>query len=283
MKKIEDGIYYENSYPGVTLGVVFCPRATILIDAPLRAEDARTWLASLLNLEKTTTRILINLDAHPDRTLGNRQLDCTIIMHERTSQVFRSRPSIFKGQGADSGSEWELFDEVLGVKWMGADVTFTQRMFLHYGDMEVIIEHHPGPSNGTTWVNLPSAKVLFVGDTVLPNQPPFLANADLHMWIDGLNELSISFRNYKIISGRGDVITIDDIRAQRNHLRKILRGLEKLAKRKAAPDSVEGLVTNLLADHSFPSKYKSLYNTRYMHGLHQYYLRHYLQPNSSGE
>lgn len=283
MKKIEDGIYYENAYPGVTLGAVFCPKATILIDAPLRAEDARSWLASLLNLEQTTTRILVNLDAHPDRTLGNRHLDCTIIMHQRTSQVFRSRPSIFKGQGADSGSEWELFDEVLGIRWTGADVTYTQRMFLHYGDMEVIIDHHPGPSNGTTWVNLPSARVLFVGDTVLPNQPPFLANADLPMWIEVLNELSKSFRNYQIVSGRGDVITIDDIRAQRKHLRKILRGLERLAKRKAAPDSVEGLVTNLLADHSFPSKYKSLYTTRYTHGLYQYYTRQYRPSDSTSE
>jgi glyoxylase-like metal-dependent hydrolase (beta-lactamase superfamily II) len=283
MKEIEDGIYYENAYPGVTLGAVFCPQATILIDAPLRAEDARSWLASLLNLEKTTTRILVNLDAHPDRTLGNRHLDSTIIMHQQTSQVFRSRPSIFKGQGAESGSEWELLDEVLGIRWTGADVTFTQRMFLHYGGMEVIIEYHPGPSHGTTWVNLPSAEVLFVGDTVFPNQPPFLADADLPVWIDALSELSKSYRNYKIVSGRGDVISINDVRAQRKHLKKILRGLERLAKRKATPDSVEGLVTNLLADHSFPLKYKSLYTTRYTHGLYQYYTRQYHPSDSTGE
>ena len=40
MHKIEQGIYYENAYPGVTIGAVILPLGTVLIDAPLRAEDA---------------------------------------------------------------------------------------------------------------------------------------------------------------------------------------------------------------------------------------------------
>lgn len=283
MKKIEDGIYYENTYPGVTLGAIFCSHATILIDAPLRAEDARSWLASLLNLEKTTKRILVNLDAHPDRTLGNRHLESTIIMQQRTAQVFRSRPSIFKGQNADTGSEWEFFDEVLGIRWMGADITFSQRIFLHYGSHEVVVEYHPGPSGGSSWVNIPSAKTLFVGDTVLRDQPPFLANADLPVWIEELNELSKYARDYKIVSGRGGLVTKDDIHSQQKDLKKILRTLERLAKRNAPPNSVEGLVTNFLSDHSFPSKYKGQYTTRYMHGLFQYYTRRYRPLDSAGE
>jgi glyoxylase-like metal-dependent hydrolase (beta-lactamase superfamily II) len=282
MKKIEDGIYYETSYPGVTLGAVFCSQATILIDAPLRAEDARSWLASLLNFEKSTQHILVNLDAHPDRTLGNRHLDCMIIMHQRTAQIFKSRPSIFKGQNADSGAEWETFDEVLGSRWTVADITYSQSVHLHYGE-EVIIEHHPGSSAGTTWVNIPSAGVLFVGDTVLVNQPPFLANADLPAWIDTLNVLIKSYRDYKIVSGRGGLVTLDDVRAQQKHLKKILRGLERLRKRNAAPESVEGLILNLLSDYSFPAKNKGLYTSRYKHGLYQYYARRYRPSEASNE
>lgn len=282
MKKIEDGIYYEASYPGVTLGAIFCSQATILIDAPLRAEDARSWLASLMNYEKSTHRILVNLDAHPDRTLGNRYLECMIIMHQRTAQIFRSRPSIFKGQNADTGAEWETFDEVLGIRWTGADVTYTQSMHLHFGE-EVIFEHHPGPNPGTTWVNIPSAGVLFIGDTVLPSQPPFLANADLPAWIDTLNLLTKSYRDYKIISGRGGLITIDDVRAHQKHLKKILRGLERLARRNAAPESIEGLISRLLSDHSFPTKYKGLYTSRYRHGLYQYYSRRYRPSDASND
>ena len=43
MQAIASGIYYESNYPGVTLGAVIMPRGTLMIDAPLRPEDARTF------------------------------------------------------------------------------------------------------------------------------------------------------------------------------------------------------------------------------------------------
>jgi hypothetical protein len=117
MKEISRGIYYENSYSGVTLGAILQPQGTILLDAPLRAEEGRTWRSTINNLGASPNRVLVNLDAHPDRTLGARVMDCTIIAHQKTALVFRSRPSVFKGQNADSGSEWETYDEAVGTRW----------------------------------------------------------------------------------------------------------------------------------------------------------------------
>jgi hypothetical protein len=76
MQQIDQSIYIENSYPGVTVGAILFPLGTILIDAPLRAEDARGWLNLLYNLGGKPNRMLVNLDAHPDRTLGARSMEC---------------------------------------------------------------------------------------------------------------------------------------------------------------------------------------------------------------
>ena len=54
MQQIEHGIYIENSYPGVTVGAILLPMGTILVDAPLRAEDARAWLNVIYNLGAKT-------------------------------------------------------------------------------------------------------------------------------------------------------------------------------------------------------------------------------------
>src|SRR4030066_1759492 len=110
MEQIAHGIYYQNSYPGVTVGAIPLPMGTIMIDAPLRAEDARIWLNLLYNLGAKPNRVLVNLDAHPDRTLGARSMDCTIIAHQKTAQVFRGRPSIFKCQNAERGAAGESSD-----------------------------------------------------------------------------------------------------------------------------------------------------------------------------
>jgi cyclase len=283
MQQIERGIYYENSYPGVTVGAILLPMGTVVIDAPLRAEDARTWLNQLYGLGAKPNRILVNLDAHPDRTLGARSMECTILAHQKTAQVFRGRPSVFKGQNAESGSVWETFDDIVGTRWALPDITFTHQVSLHWGEQDVLIEYHAGPAPGGTWVVIPSAKVVFVGDVVLLNQPPFLTNADIPAWIETLEALMSSYRDYTVVSGRGGQIGQDAVKAQQRHLKSILKGLDRLVKRNAPAADVEHLIPNLLSDLTIPEELHDQYYQRYRHGLFQYYARRYRPSESSGE
>ena len=50
MHQIAPGIYIEDTFAGVTLGALIQPHGTVMVDAPLRAEDARSWRSSLTNL-----------------------------------------------------------------------------------------------------------------------------------------------------------------------------------------------------------------------------------------
>ncbi len=275
MQEIESGIFYENSYPGVTLGALILAHGTILIDAPLRVEDARAWRAALTTQGSSGNRMLVNLDAHPDRTLGARALECTIIAHQKTAQVFRSRPSVFKGQNAESGSEWETYDDAVGTRWATPDITFTQSIAMHWGPPEVTLEHHPGPAAGSIWAIVPEVRVIFVGDTVLYNQPPFLANADIPAWMESLDLLLHSYRDYVIVSGRGGPVPFEAVRAQQKILKNILKGMERLAKRNAPSEATENLIRNLITDISFSPHLEEQYIQRLRHGLHAYYARHY--------
>lgn len=275
MQQINHGIFFEDSYPGVTVGAIVLPQGTILIDAPLRTEDARTWLNLLYGHGGKNNRVLVNLDAHPDRSLGARSMECTIIAHQKTAQVFRGRPSIFKGQNAESGSEWETYDEMVGTRWALPDITFTQRLTIHWGEPDVILDHHPGAAPGSVWVVVPASKVVFVGDVVLPNQPLFLTNADIPAWIDTLDKLLLSYRDYKIVSGRGGIVPVDMVVMQQKHLKHILKGLERLAKRNASANSVEDLIAGLLNDFNFATEMRETYVHRYRHGLYQYYSQRY--------
>jgi cyclase len=283
MQQIDQRIFIENTYPGVTVGAILFPLGTILIDAPLRTEDTRAWLNLLYNLGGKPNRVLVNLDAHPDRTLGSRSMECTIIAHQKTAQVFRGRPSVFKGQNADSGAVWETFDDVVGTRWAIPDITFSHKISLHWSDQEVFIEYHAGPAPGGTWVVIPSAKVVFVGDVVLLNQPPFLTNADIPAWIDTLDLLMSNYREYSVISGRGGIITQESVKAQQKHLRGILRGLDRLVRRNAPTSDVEHLIPNLLSHLEFPNELHDQYYQRYRHGLYQYYARRYRPSDSTGE
>jgi glyoxylase-like metal-dependent hydrolase (beta-lactamase superfamily II) len=281
MQEIEQGIFIENSFPGVTVGALVLPHGTILIDAPLRIEDVRSWRATLINQGSTMNRLLVNLDAHPDRTLGVRALESTIIAHQKTAQVFRSRPSVFKGQAMDTGAEWETYNDAVGTRWAIPDITFNTRIELHWGPPDVILEHHPGSAQGAIWVIVPESKVIFVGDCVVLNQPPFLTHADIPTWIESLELLIASYRDFTIISGRGGAATIEAVRFQHKSLKSILRGMDRLSRRNASPEAAEGLATKLIAEMSFSSHLEEQYVQRLRHGLSQYYARHYRSTDGS--
>ena len=216
--------------------------------------------------------MLISLDAHPDRTLGTRALDCTIIAHQKAALVFRNRPTIFKGQSVETGADWETYNELIGMRWASPDITFEQRMTLHWGGGDVVIEHRPGPSAGSIWVLIPDAKVVFVGDMVVVEQPPFLAQADCDLWLDNLEQLASTFQDYTIISGRGGIATAADVRFQQKFIRDVKEKLDFLAEKKATPDEVQALVPGLLAKFKVQPELRDLYKLRLVHGLYQAYL-----------
>jgi glyoxylase-like metal-dependent hydrolase (beta-lactamase superfamily II) len=283
MQQIENGIVFEDSYLGVTVGALIFSQGTILIDAPIRPEDTRAWRAAVMTQRGSANRLLVSLDAHPDRTLGTRALECTIVAHQKAAHVFRNRPTIFKGQSVETGAAWETYSDAIGMRWASPDITFTERMSLHWGAPEVILEHHPGPTPGSIWVILPAAKTMFVGDTLVINQPPFLAQADLNAWLDSLDDLLKNYADYRIVSGRGGLAKIEDVRRLRKMLNEILQKMEQLAAKNASPEAAQEMAGPLLAQFSFPSKLQDLYTTRLTYGLYQCFARRYRPSTVIGQ
>jgi glyoxylase-like metal-dependent hydrolase (beta-lactamase superfamily II) len=284
MQSIAREVYIEDQYPGVILGVIVLSQGLLQIDAPPSPEDGRSWRAALLGLSNSPERMLINLDAHPDRTLGVRSMDCTVVAHEKTAAVFRSRPTTFKGQGEETGAEWEDIPGVGNIRWSPPEITFSQQMTFHWGQMPVIAEHHPGPSQGACWVALPEIKVVFVGDAVIVGQPPFLSSANIPEWLDALKLLtSPAYRGWQVISGRSGLVNIDQIRAQAEFLKKVQAKTEKLSGSKNLPDALENLANALAGDFKAPSSRQHKYVQRLRHGLRHYYNHHYHPSAGSHE
>jgi glyoxylase-like metal-dependent hydrolase (beta-lactamase superfamily II) len=282
MQSIARNVYIENNYLGVVLGVISLPRGLVQIDAPPSPEDGRSWRASLLSLGGGPERIMVNLDAHPDRTLGARGMDCTIVAHERVAQVYRSRSNTFKAQGDETGADWETIGGLGNVRWAPPEITFSQQMSINWGgDSPVLLESHPGPSSGAAWVVLPASKVVFVGDAVLKSQPPFLMSADLPAWLETLKLLlSPAYRGWDIVSGRSGLVIPEIVRAQREMLEQILKRLEKLAAKKAKPDATESIISHGMGNYRVPAARQRQFTQRLRYGLYYYYVRHYHASNT---
>ncbi len=276
MQPINHNVYIEDHFVGVTLGVINTTRGLIQIDAPPSPEDARSWRAALMNLSGGMDRVLINLDAHPDRTIGARAMDCTVIAQEKTAQTFRSRPNTFKAQGDETGSDWEAIPGLGSVRWAPPELSFADQMTLYWSESPLVLEHHPGPANGAIWVVLPNEQIVFVGDLVLKNQPPFLAGANLPKWMDAINLLlRPEYKGWTVISSRGGAVNANVIQNQLDFLKYTRERLEKMADRKAHPDGTEKLIEPLLKRIKSPAARGKQYAQRLRYGLHYYYARRY--------
>jgi glyoxylase-like metal-dependent hydrolase (beta-lactamase superfamily II) len=285
MQAITDNIYMEDQFPGVTLGVIVRPRGLIQIDAPPSPEDARSWRAALMNLGGGMERVLVNLDAHPDRTLGARAMDCTVIAHEKTAAIFKTRPTTFKAQGEETGADWESIPGLGSVRWAPPEISFGAQMTLHWGEDPVMLEHHPGPSTGALWMVIPSEKVVFVGDAVTKGQPPFLANANFNAWIEAVNLLQgPAFKGYTVISGRGGLVNANAIKNQLDFLKSARDKLEKFStKKKQTPAATEKVVTSLLGWYKAPAARQKQYAQRIRYALLHYNTRSHRSTNHPEE
>jgi len=279
MQQITQGVYFENSYLGVTVGALVFPYGVIAIDAPLRGEDCRSWRSALNNYRGGSNRLLVSLDTHPDRTLGTRSLECPIVAHHKAAQVFRNRPTVFKGLNIETGSVWETYNDSVGMRWAPPDITFSEKMCLHWGGPEVILEHQSGSTPGAVWVLIPEAKTIFVGDAIVINQPPFLAQANLPVWIESLDQLSRTSADFAIVSGRGGLAKADEIRMLSRQLKEIQDQIENLGAKNAPADATQEIAAKWASKYPASGKLRDLYLTRLRYGLHQYYARRF-RPSS---
>ncbi len=276
MQEIAHGIFIETSYAGVVLGAINLTHGLLLIDAPHKPDDVRSWRSSLLNLGGGIDRLLVNLDAHVDRTLGARAMECTVVAHEKTAQVFRNRPTALKSQAVETGADWELSNGLGSIRWAPPEISFSQHLMIYWDDAPVILEHHPGPHPGAIWVTVPDAHVVFVGDAVIPGQPPFLANADLDPWIESLRLLlSPAYQDYLVVGGRTGLVAMREVRSQFEYLEMLAEHLHAMAEQKVNPDQLELLIPELIRNFDILPTRQEQFFQRLRWGLNHYYSRHY--------
>jgi glyoxylase-like metal-dependent hydrolase (beta-lactamase superfamily II) len=279
MQEIAPHIYVETSYAGVTLGAISFSHGLILIDAPFRPEDIRSWRSTLLNLGGGVDRLLINMDAHTDRILGARAMECTVVGHEELAEAFQSRAIALKLQAGETGAEWERYDNLGSVRWALPEITFTNELIIHWDNEPVILEYAPGSSLGSVWAKLPESHIIFLGDLVTPNQPPFLALADLPVWMETLQKLlKPEYSDYLMISGRDGMVRSDQVRKQYQVLENIHNHLEALAKKGCEPKDTLKILPNILSSFSISTAKEEQFSQRLSWGLFTYFAKKYC-PN----
>ena len=266
MQKIVPNIYLENKYIGVDLGLVIIGKELLLVDSPLHTEDVQEWFKAVS--ERGRPKFLVLLDSHPDRVLGSRTLSLPAIAQDQTLTTIREWADTFKGNAHPIGAEADHLKRITGVNNAIPEITFSERMVIHMGGKEIVFLHRPGPRPGSMWMVIPDLSVVFVGDTVTMDEPPYVGVSVIEAWLNNLDELRGSdMKSYTLISSCGGRIDRKDINHMARFLRKVQSRVEKLENDKNRDEEIERLAIDLMGDFSIRSIQQDLILKRLKTGL----------------
>ena len=245
MRRVASQVWFEDKYPSGEIGVIASQDEVLLIGTPLLVDDVKQWLTEVEG--SGAVRYVALLDSHPDRVLGTRALDLPLIGHDLTLESVREWSDTFKGSSHPIGAESDRLKRVTGVLSGMPEITFNQELTLRLGSKDIRFLHRPGPRPGSIWVLEDTTSVVFVGDAVTVDAPPYLGVSDLELWLEALDDLrKLEDSGYKVVSSHGGRVGRDDINNMARFLRKVENRLEKLDKaddrKLAAMDFAEELL-----------------------------------------
>lgn len=247
MRKIKNKIYIESKFIGVQLGMIVTNEGLLLIDCPMKVDEAKEWLNVAAEYGKP--RYLALLDAHPDRVMGARSIDIPLIAQDRTLESIRELSDTYKGGLHPIGAEADRLKRVTGVQRAAPEISFSNQMNIHLGKSEIQFLHRPGPRPGSAWILLLDKKVAFIGDAVAVDEPPYLGAANLQRWMDGLDELRGStMEAYTLVTSQGGPIRRENINDMARFLRKVEHRLEKVVAEGLDEEQVGQLAADLMDD-----------------------------------
>lgn len=273
MQRFAKNIYVESGYAGVTVGAIVTQAGIVCIDSPTHPADARRWQQRLAQLSNRPVLYIINLDHHRDRVLGNSLLEAPVIAHELTYERVRLMPETHKGLSSESGADADLATDLAGARIVTPSLTFTDRMTLVKGGVELQLTHRPGPAPGAIWVELPAQGVAFVGDTVTHGVPPLMQDCQIDAWLEQLAEMGRKrFAVKTIVPGRGSPLNKAGLKPTVDFLRLARRRVASLARGGKGRAAAGALAEELLkASFSVPASRREHFTRRLRVGLEHLY------------
>lgn len=207
MIEIAPNIYVETEFHGANVAFVVTDEGVVLIDTPMLPNDARSWLETIRERTDQEIIYIINTDHHRAHVVGNQYYPmATVMAHEFAwknmksyGDSFRTRLlNLYRDRMPEAAAEWEEHLEIVEP-----EITFTDRTILFKGGQEIQLLPLGGHTEATTVVYLPNERILFAGDLVVTDRPPFLSQGDTKEWLQALSYLR-KLRYDILVPGHGE-------------------------------------------------------------------------------
>jgi cyclase len=249
VQELAPGVYIETGFRRVNVGAILTEAGFVLIDTPPYPDDAHAWREMLAAESHKPILAIVNTDCHIDRIIGNGWFDARVIVaHEETIARLENLPPSFMDSAIDSLTHNMVErNSFAGVQLRIPTVGFTYRMHVRYGEYSIPLLAMAGPTAGSLWVHLPEQRIVFVGDSVVADQHPYISSPCTKNWLESLTILRRSrFAANWIVPGRGPLVDKDATEPISEYLRLARRRVQSLYRAGRPRADTSTLVSELL-------------------------------------
>jgi len=275
MEQIAPNTYVSTSFPYVNVGCVVGPRGVVALDAPTLPLHAEAWRKQIAALTDQPIVYTILTDVHPHRMLCAGLFEAPIIasqaayIHavEYTRGFWRSVVRRLSRYHPEQEEALQGLEPVL------PEILFSDTLTVHKGGADVRVETAVGSSPGSAWIMPEGADVLFVGDTVVIDQPPVMAEAlDTKAWLDTLTFLRRPrFAHTTLVPGRGPISGSEATNLMSEYIRVARRRARSLHRDLRPRDDMAVFVNDLLSLFPLSDTERERLRRRVRNGLKHVY------------
>ena len=269
MQEITPTVSIQQNALGLYTGIIQTKDGTILIDSPYRTDEPKNWGS---RTGKSEAIFLVLLDTQYDRTLSAKGCDCIVVSQSDYLLPAKPRQQAVKLQEEllGAGDSHEMIGST--SRPFSPEISFDENMNLFFGGSDVMLEHHPGSNVAGIWAILPKEKVIFVGDSVMVNQPPFMAYSNPAAWAADMKLLaSRAYKGYQIVSSRAGLVTQEQVRTMGKLMSFIENSIATLKEKNADLDTYLELIPRILKRIEYSPAEGELFFNRLRWGLTTYY------------
>ncbi len=208
------------------MGFIITGEGVILIDTPMLPDQAHVWLEEIRKRTDEEIKYIINTDHHRGHIIGNQYFPmATVIAHEFAwknmksyGDSFRTRLlNLYRNRMPDAAEEWKR-----NLRIVEPEITFSGRTSLFKGDKEIQLLPLGGHTPATTVIFMPGDGLVFAGDLVVTDRPPFLSQGDTREWLQALTYLR-KLRYDVLIPGHGELTSKEATEKMSDFLRTVRR------------------------------------------------------------
>ncbi|NPV06498.1 MAG: MBL fold metallo-hydrolase [Anaerolineae bacterium] len=229
MREIAEDVYVADEYYGANVGCVLTYEGSVLVDAPIVPSEAESWAEQLREVGGTDIRYLFLTDNHPNHAIGSARFDAPSIANERAFRGLDRFTPTMRERVLDAFRDWapHVVEELADFEVVPPEITFDQDLTLYKGGRTLRMLRLGGHSPPSSAMLVEDAGVLFAGDVVVNEMPPFIGQGNSSDWLSALKAIR-GLAPRLIVPGHGPVGGMELVDRQEDFLLRLREGVSEL-------------------------------------------------------